>query len=51
MEGYDEISNDMEELVSKVMEVIEQTSNRTYYIEYDNDFIHINLLGEKNVSI
>lgn len=46
MKGYDEIDDDIEELVSKIIEDVENITNRKMYIEYDNDFIHINLGGK-----
>ena len=42
-----EINQEIEELVSKILEDVEQiwikNTKRKMYIEYDNDFIHINL--------
>ena len=44
MKGYDEIDDDVETLVSQILEDIDNIlKDRKYYIEYDNEYIHINL--------
>lgn len=44
MQGYDEIDDDVEALVSQILEDVNNIlKDRKCYIEYDNEYIHINL--------
>lgn len=46
-----EINNDVEKFVSLIIEAKEKTMpDRKWYIEYDNDYIHIDLITSTSLG-